>query len=107
MGIDQPEVVLTSHVAMKPLPVDHHKNIAVAQAVHLHLRAHIILIEGKRAAEHTENVLNALSGKIAQHAPADNLCLNRGVFQQVLRTGTCHHHFGQRAGHLFLGLCNN
>jgi len=45
--VDETEVVLAAVVAVDALAVDEDEDVRVAQAVHLHLRAHVVLVECK------------------------------------------------------------
>ena len=45
MRINQSEVVLTTIVAIEPMTIDEDQHIGIAQAVHLQVRAHIVLAE--------------------------------------------------------------
>ena len=49
--IDERELVLSTHIAMNALAVDQHEDIAIAKTIQLHLRTHIVFIEGKRCRE--------------------------------------------------------
>ena len=48
LGVDEREVVLTTHITMNALTVDQHKDVVITQSVELHLRAHIVLAESER-----------------------------------------------------------
>ena len=47
MGIDETQIVFSTHIAMNTFAVNEYQDIAVAQAVQLHLRTHITLVEGE------------------------------------------------------------
>ena len=92
--VDQPKVVLSAHIAMQTFAVNHDQDITISKTIHLHLGAHVVRIKCKRAAQHAQNVFDALTRKVTKHASADDLGLHRSIFQQMLRTCTRHHHFG-------------
>ena len=96
--VDERQVVLPAYVAMYALAVDEDENVGVAKAVDLHLRPHVVLVEGKRRRQPSKYVLDASPCIVAKHFRGDDLGLDRGVLQQVLCASTCHHHLLQRVG---------
>ena len=96
--VDDAQVVLSAIVAVQPLAVHQNEHIRVAQSVHLQLRPHVVLIEGKRGRQPAENLLQAASSVLFQVAVGDDLRLHRGIAQQVLGAGSRHHHFLQAVG---------
>ena len=95
LGIDEREVVLTTHITMNALAVDQYQDIVVAKAVELHLGAHVILAESERGGQACEDVLEAATTVVTEHLARDDLGLNGRILQQVLCTSTRHHHFLQ------------
>ena len=85
--IDQREVVLPAHIAVDALAIDEHEDVVVAEAIHLHMAAHVIVAKGKRGGEAGEDVFEVLPGKVTQHAPRDDLRLHRHTLQRMLRAG--------------------
>ena len=104
--VNQPQVVLTTHITVDALAVDEYQNIRVAQTVQLHLTAHIAFVEGKTRRQSGKDVLQTFAAILLQHLLCDNLRLHRGILQQVLRARTGHHHLLQRvrAPHVALRL---
>ena len=95
LRVNQRQVILPAHVAMDALAVNQNQDVAVAQAVQLHLGAHVILIKGKRRSETTQDVLDALACIVAQHLAGNHLGLYGRILQQVLRASTRYYHLGQ------------
>ena len=54
--VDESEVILATIVTMNALAVDEDEDVVVAQTVHLHLTAHIALVEGKRSCQSRQDV---------------------------------------------------
>ena len=79
--VDKSEVVLSSHIAMYPFPVDENKDIRISQSVHLHLRTHVSLLEVKRRRQLRQDIFNRTSCEILQCLTADNLRLYGRIFQ--------------------------
>ena len=95
MRVDKREVVLPTYVAMNAFAVDENEDVAIAKAIHLHLRAHVILVERKRGHQARENVFDTLACIVAKHLACDDLSLHRGVFQQVFGASARHHNLLQ------------
>ena len=87
LRVDQREVVLAAHVAVDALAVDQDEDVAVAQAAELHVRSHVVFIEGERGGQAGKNVLQGAAGIVLQHSAGDDFGLYGHVFQQVERAG--------------------
>ncbi len=96
--VDEAQVVLATVVAVQSPTVNEYEHIGIAQAVHLQMRTHVVLVEVERGRQSSEDVLDALAGILLQLAVADNLGLYGGILQQVLRAGARHHDFLQTVG---------
>ena len=92
LRVNQPQVVLTAHIAVDALAVHQYQDIAVAQSVQLHLTAHVALVEGKRRRQACEDFLQTLAAILTQHLLCDDLRLHGRILQQVTRTSTRHYH---------------
>ena len=90
--IDEIQVVLTTHVSMNALTVNKDQDIVVTKSVELHLRSHIVLVEGKRCRKTCEDILQTPTAIVAEHLGRNHLRLHRSVLQQVLGTSACHNH---------------
>ena len=81
MGIDETQIVFSTHIAMNTFAVNEYQDIAVAQAVQLHLTAHITLVECKRCCQSAQNFFKAFAAIAVKHTTRDDLRLYRGVLQ--------------------------
>ena len=86
--VDEAEVVLPTVVAVQALAVDQYKHIGIAESVHLHLRAHVVLVEGEAGGEAGQDVLDRASAILLQFAARDDLGLHGHVLQPVLSAST-------------------
>ena len=85
--IDQRQVVFAAHVAVDALAVDQDQDIAVAQAVELHMGAHVVFVEGERGGQAAQDVFERASGIVLQHLARDDFRLHGYVLEQMLRAG--------------------
>ena len=69
--VDERQVVLPAYVAMYALAVDEDENVGVAKAVDLHLRPHVVFVEGKRRRQPSKYVLDASPCIVAKHFRGD------------------------------------
>ena len=92
LGINQRQIVLSAHIAMDALTIDQYQYIVISQTVELHLRTHIVLAEGERCRQACKDILQTAPSIILQHAMGDDLCLHRGILQEVLSSCTRHHY---------------
>ena len=93
--VNEPKVVLTTIVTMNALTVNEDEDVVVAQTIHLHLTAHVALVESKRRGQSREDVCHRTTREVLQHLSADNFRLNRRILQQVLSASTRHDHLLQ------------
>ena len=98
LRVNQAEVVLAAHVAMNALAVDEYQYVVVAQAVELHLTAHVALAEGERCRQSCQDFLQTLAAIAVEHPAGDDLRLYGRILQQMPGTSTRHHHFLQTIG---------
>ena len=79
--VDESQVVLSAHVAMNALAIDEDEDVGVAQSVHLHLRPHVALVEGKRRRQTREDILQGTASIVLEHLSGDHFRLHGRIFQ--------------------------
>ena len=87
LRVDQRKVVFAAHVTLYALAVDQDQDIAVAQAAELHVRTHVILVEGKGCRQSSQDFFQRTTGIVLQHAAGDNLGLHGYVLEQMHGAG--------------------
>ena len=95
MRVDKTQVVLATIITMQAPTVYQYQHIRVAQTIHLQSATHIVLAEIERCRQSRQDILDTLAGILLQLPATDHFGLHGRIFQQVLRTSTCHHHLLQ------------
>ncbi len=78
---------------MQSSAVNEDENIRVTQTVHLQMGAHIVLVEGKTCRQSGEDILYRATCILLELSVTDDLSLDRGILQQMLRSSTRHDNF--------------